>query len=562
MLDPIITDDQTKAKEPIDQDLMDAIRLNLERINGNANEALAASGGNICFKINGRLGLLNLPSQGQKLDGAFLTTTQEIRKAQVYLKEFGSTGTLSFDINRRKLLNLGIDRIQDLFTGSIQQVAKASSDLDTQGIERAIPSTFTQAVDYLLAPIGINSIINVTGTQFRINLDGTGLLDTDLYKVGDYVNLDQTDTANNEGNFQIVEVNRDNGYNLVLNMPAGSNQTIQAGNLILLASSYLLTSIAEPEAFEEGELIEMSGHTDPSNDGTFTIFKTNYGGNNIVVKKTTEVIAQGAPAGEIKTNRYKYIFLGAVNEEAFAVGENVLMAGHVDSINNGTVEIKAVNFGGNNIIIYNPFATLQAIAQGTATSYRYAYLLNVDPTNSLEVGDSINVTGCSNAVNNGTFEIKVLNFNATDSFVVYNPAGVAQPLPAGTASKTEKVIVLYEDPSPFFLADQSSAEVLNTQGNANDGVFIVKDVNRQGVSTYNLVVEIAGGAAQTTPAGQVVTEISSIFTSVPSFTVDKDLYTIDLSDQLASFSYEDGTLLTLDLLQAPSNAVDLSVNIK
>lgn len=560
MLNPLINPDQTKAKEPIDENLMDAIRENLERINDDATEALDAAGGNVHFKVNGRLGRASFPLE--KADCAFITDTRKVTKAQAYVKTQGGGGALSFDINRRKLLNLGIDRIETLFTASIQQIARASSDLLSQSVDRASSSLLTQSVGYLEAAIDINSIINITGTQYRINLDGTGLLDTSLYQVGDYVKLDGTDGNLNDGIFQVLEVNRDNAYNLVLDLPAGTDQLIAQGTARLLAAVYTQTAAVEEEAFSVGEQVNFINHTDSANDGDYDIFDINRAGNNIVIKRTTDLVEQAAPAGEARTYRWAYNMAGPVNTEAFAVGEDVLLASHTNAANDGTFDIKTVNYNGNNIVVYNTSGVLQPTPAGTATTYRFVYLLNLNPATALEVGDNVNVAGATNAANDGTFEVKVLEFNATDSFVVYNPSGVDQPLAGGTASKTEFVVVLYEDPSSFFLAGQSEVELLGTQSGTNDGVFSVTDVNRTVVSPFNLVVEIPGGAAQLYPAGQVVTEISSIFTSTPSFTVNQDLYTIDLSSQLADYSYEDGTLLSMDLITAPTNAVDFSVNIK
>lgn len=560
MLNPLISAEQTKAKEPLDEDLIDGIRLNLERINDDATEALEAAGGNISFKVNGRLGRASFPLQ--KSDGAFITDRRKITKAQAWVKDDGGGGTLSFDINRRKLLNLGIDRIEALFTASIQQIARASTDLLTQSVDRASSSLLTQSVGYLLDDININSIINITGTQYRINLDGTGLLDTSLYSVGDFIKLDGTDDSTNDGIFEILEVNRDNAYNLVLNIPSGANQLIAQGTARALIAVYTFPAAVEAQAFAVGEQVNFTGHTNAVNDGDYDIFAINSGGNNIVIKRVTDLVEQPAPAGEARTYRWAYNMLETVNTAAFAVGEDVLIAGHTNAVNDGTFELKEINYNGNNIIIYNTAGTLQPTAAGTVTTYRFVYLLNLNPANSLEVGDTVDIIGATNSANNGNFEVKFLEFNATDSFVIYNPAGVDQPLAGGTASKAEFVVVLYEDAAPFFLAGQSQVELKGTQSGSNDGIFKVTDVNRTNISPFNLVVEIIGGAAQQFPAGQVVTEISSIFTSIPSFTVNQDLYTIDLSSLLVDFSYEDGTLLTMDLITAPINAVDFSVNIK
>ena len=564
-LDPLIEENQTDAKSPIDQLLMDSIRENLERIDDKASEALNSAGGNIAFKVNGTLSQLDLvgaPESGEKLDGAFITSQRVITKARAYIKEQGVGGNFSFDINRRKTINYGIDRIENLFTANIQQVSRASADLNTQSIERANPDLATQSIGYLEPSIGINSIVNITGTQWRVNLDGSGLLDTTIYEVGDYVELSNTTGNLNDGIFQILEVNKDNAYNLVLDIAAGTAQLSAEGDLILNAVSYNLASIAPSEAYEAGEIVTMVNHTDPSNDGDFTIFRANYSGNNIIIKKSSAVIEQGTPAGEVQTNRYKYNYLAAVNAEAFAVGENIDLSSHTDIANDGTFEIKAVNFGGSNIVVYNFGGSLQATPAGTARTFRFIYLLNLDPAGILEVGDSVDITACTDPNNNGTFDIVALNFNLTDSFVIYNTLGVDQALPAGAADKTEKVIVLYADPSAFFLAGQSKVEILGTESGTNDGTFLVKDVNRTGISQYNLVVDIAGGAAQALPAGQIISEISSIFTEDINFTVDSNLFTIILDDKLAGYVYEDGTILSLDLKEVPADSVDFSVNIK
>ncbi len=562
---PPIEENQTDAKSPIDQSLMDGIRENLERIDDKATEALNSAGGNISFKVNGKLSQLDLvgaPETGEKLDGAFITSQRVITKARAYIKEQGAGGNFSFDINRRKVINYGIDSIEDLFSANIQQVARASVDLNTQSIDRATADFSTQSIGYLEAAISINSIVNITGTQWRVNLIGSGTLDTSLYEVGDYVEIENTTSNLNDGVFQILEVNRDNAYNLVLDMPSATAQLAPNGELTLIAVSYNLASIAPSEAFEAGETATMVNHNDISNDGDFDIWATNYNGNNIIIKKSTALVPQGVVAGQVQTNRYKYNFLAPVNQEAFSIGEVVNLSSHTDPLNNGNFEIKAVNFNGDNLVIYNFSGVLQAVPSGAARTFRFIYLLNIDPSGIVEVGDSIDISGCTDPLNDGTFNIVALNFNLTDSFVIYNSAGVDQALPSGVATKTEKVINLYNDPEPFFLANQSKVEILGTDSGTNDGVFLVKDVNRSGVSPFNLIVDIAVGAAQALPSGQGISEISSIFTEVINFTVDSDLYTINLDNKLAGYTYEDGTILSLDLLQVPVDSIDFSVNIK
>ena len=104
-LEPEILPEQTDAKSPIDQDLMDGIRLNLERV---SDEVTLAKGPDVSFRVNGNLSVLNLgstPERGVEIDGAFVAQESIVQNATVYLAKQGAGGTLEINVKRLKYLS-------------------------------------------------------------------------------------------------------------------------------------------------------------------------------------------------------------------------------------------------------------------------------------------------------------------------------------------------------------------------------------------------------------------------------------------------------------------------
>jgi len=232
---PIVYD-QVDAESPIDEQLMDAVRIDLDDLD--TRIALNA-GSSVTFRVNGLLDKLSLatnPNNGKGLDGAFITKERSISTVNVYTKLQGAGGSLEVDVRRIKQIDLSIQSIEDIFTGNIQSIAKGSADLNTQSIVRAEGTQNTQSTTYYKASESIKNVVAEGGFQrWRYNLTGTGNLDSE-YSIGDYVNISGCTDPNNDGTFQIVKINQDNGRNFVIDNPVGIEQAAASGTMQLKCS--------------------------------------------------------------------------------------------------------------------------------------------------------------------------------------------------------------------------------------------------------------------------------------------------------------------------------------
>lgn len=567
-LDPLINPNQTDAKSPIDQLLMDSIRENLENFD---TRITLSAGADFSFRVNGNLNLLNLgsaPENGQNLDAAFIAQERTLGSASIYLGDSGAGGTLEVDVKRLKFLERPISGIENIFTANTQSIVRGSSQLSTQSITKSDADLATQSVTYNKTSEAVDNIIQVTGAfLFRYNLDTSSTtegLDAD-YQVNDYVEISGCTDPNNNGVFQIVEVNQDNGRNIVIENLSGSAQTGSGGNIQLLQVAYTFLS-SVPDNFAVGEDAVFNGHIDASNDGTFTILKTNDGGNNIIIKRTTALVPQAGAGGQVEVLRFSYNFLASVNT-SFVVGEQAVFSGHTNAANDGSIEIKAVNYsGGNNIIVYNASGVLQPAAGGTVDTNRWVYALDLDPAGFFIVGDNAVFSGHTDAANDGTFTVVDVKYLATNNIVIYNASGVEQLLAGGTTDHAQKAITFREDFSGDFEIDKSTVVISNTPNGDNDGSFLVIDINRTSISPYNIICELSSGLLQAGDAGQINSEVRSIFTAGSAsvnITQDKQVKTFTVTaGELGTDAIENDTIMLLDVLQAPANSANLAVNIK
>lgn len=551
---------QTEAKKPIDEQLMDDIRLNLEDLD---TRLLLSSGSDLDFRVNGPLDLLG--GAAFDLDVAFVAQERTLNAASVYLKNQGLGGNLTFDVKRSKTISRSITNILDIFNANTQSIARGSGSIITQSVTRFENSFLTQSIDFGKTAVSIDNIIQVVGSSlFRFNLSGVGELDED-YAINDYAIVSGATTPANNGTWPIKEVNQDGGRNIVLEIGGGASQVAAGGTIQLNIIKYDYLASVTATAFVAGEDAIFSGHTDPSNNGTFTIHKINDGGNNILVKKgAAAIIVQGGLGGQADTLRFQYNFTASV-AAAFAIGEVAEFTAHTAPANDGSLEILLTNQNaGFNIVVYNVLGVVQGGVAGQVDTNRWVYALDQDPDGFYEIGDNTILAGHDNALNDGTFPVVDVKYLATDNIVIYNAVGVVQLTPNGTVSHSQKAIIFEFDYSTDFVIDKSSALVENNANAVNDGTYIVLDVNRTAVSPYNIIVEIAGGVEQLGDSGIVTTETRSIFNDgAKTIAISQDrqvktYLTADIdTDPLAA-----NTLLTLDILATPSGSSDLAVNIK
>lgn len=114
---PIVAN-QTDAKSPVADQLMDAIRQNLEAL-----DLKTWSGGGVFeFKVSGELSVLNGRLPFRRIDGAFVSSARTLTSYAVYLEIGGQSGTLEVDIRKYKTPRTPIIGIDDQYSASINSI--------------------------------------------------------------------------------------------------------------------------------------------------------------------------------------------------------------------------------------------------------------------------------------------------------------------------------------------------------------------------------------------------------------------------------------------------------
>ena len=550
MLPYPIASSQTDAQSPVDDNLMDSIRLDLDYLDS------LLSGGNYNFSFGLDGDLIGAFGFKSAIDVVPLYKEFGPVTCRFGLRKSGTSGTLQIDIRRHNVCKIpitGIDHQYDQATQSISNIAPA---LATQSISLVTPAISTQTITFAKSAINVNSIILLGNNRVRYNLASSP--DSD-WAVGDSVTFASCTNAANNGTFTIVEVNQSGFASVVISNPSGVAQTGAAGTAQLQLMSYNFTNPVSTE-FVAGEQAVFASHTSANNNGTLTIYKINQSGNNIWVKKSNGV-TQGAAAGTASVGRWVFVYSSAVPTPDFTVGERAKMASHTNAANNGNFTITAINSGGNNLVVYNPAGVAQGAAAGTANTNRWIYAQPIDPSSQFSVGQFTQMEGHTNAANNGRFEVEQINRGAVNNLVIYNEAGVAQAGIAGNTRHTRKLIKFAVDQSSVFTTD-SWIECVGTVSGSyvkNDSVGPLKvlQVNRGGGSNYNVVIDFYGAPSQASPAGYVMNEMKSIFTTAPSLSMD--VTSLEANDWIktstTSFvagNIPAGTFLGLYVLQWPN----------
>lgn len=547
---------QVDKKSPVDDDLMTSIAEDLYYLLNN----LGGSGGGGVFewKVNGPLSSLSNLLPFRRIDGAFVMQTKTLSSLAMALEIPGSSGTLECDVRKYRATNTPIIGIDYQFNASINSIARASSTFNTQAITAATPQVLTQSVSYWKSSIGINSIIYKGSSLWQYNLSGA--LDSD-WKVGDYVKFDSCTNANNNGTFEIKKLNEDGLNSITVQNAIGVAQTSSAGNVNLMAFQYVLTNPANTQ-FVVGEKARFASHTSSANDGDLEIYAINQGTNNIIVKNKLGV-TQGAVAGTIDCLRFVYTFLTAVGTD-FLVGEKALFSSHTSSANDGNIEIKAINSGGNNVIVYNTAGVLQGSPAGNMVPNRWVYSLPTSPSSSFVVGNTVSFISTTAFQNSGIFSVVEVNRSGLNNLVVYNLSGVAQASAAGTARHTRRLIKFASDQSAIYSTLSRIGIVNAPDGSYNlANEFNVLEINRGGGANYNVVIDNSDGLEQLSPAGKVRLESRSVFSTRPTITSTQELEVatngvLDNTEKVIA----SGRMLCLEILQIPSGSPEnLTVHV-
>ena len=553
---------QTDAKSPIDQQLMDAIRLNQEYLDSQIGGASA--GGIINFRVNGylnRIKALLAQGAGKHLDCGIISNNVTLTAAKLYLENAGTSGALEVDVLRHKEVQHGIDSIEAQYTASTQAVGRVGSSLNTQAISRATPNINTQSITYAKPALSISSIIAIPPEEYGglsdywlITFTGATLLDSD-YETGDYVVISGATAGGNNVTKGIERVNYDGLPSIVINNNTGVEQLAPAGSADLKCHEFTYLASVDPN-FTVGEILIQTGHG--FTGGAMTIFKTNQAGNNIWLKHL-DIINTGVPAGSVQCGRYVYSYAAPVDATQYIVGEKANFSGHTSGSSNGQFEIITVNDGGNNLKVFNIGGLVQAGVAGIADTLRWVYSMPTDPTTSVTIGDSFKFSGHTSAANDGTFEIKLVNRFAVNNLEIYNPSGVTQGAAAGSVESNLKIIK--------FRADYSSIYTAGTSKAALEGVVItdtdkkeydIVEVNRGGFSNYNIVIEAESVLIEAGSKGRVAREVRTIFIDRPRLEIDNTNNTStarflqkDLSATLEASAIDADTILSMDILEVP-----------
>lgn len=551
-----ISSTQTDAKSPIDQQLMDAIRLDLDYL----DSQIGGGGGGAAstFRVNGPLypirGRLAYGA-GKKLDGALVLAATTFTRCRLSLLKGGTSGTLEVDVNRHIAVNHPITQITAQYQGNTQSIGRLGTALNTQSIGVATPTISTQQISLVKAALNIRSIINIGGNNWLYTFTGTTLLDAD-YVIGDSMLFAGASNANNNGEKVITQVNYDGLPSVVVSNATGVEQVTATGTGVLSMYSYVYAATVNAN-FAAGEQVIFAGHTTAGNNGTKTIYATNLAANNIVTKHTGGA-AQAGVLGTAACTRWTYSYSAAPDNTHYVVGESALFASHTTGANNGTFPIRAVNSGGNNIVVTNAAGVTQAGAAGNVNTLRWLYATTASVAADISVGDDVELTSHTTPANNGLFEVKFVGRFAANNIEIYNAAGVAQAGVAGVITTALKLAWFETDYSADYLANSSKVllEGLKSQTDNLGLEFPVSQVNRGGGVNYNVVIyavdlDLQGGAA-----GRVAAEARSIFTTTPKIAIDQ-------AGRVRNYQYDSGavfaagpipadSLLSMDIVSLPS----------
>lgn len=506
-----INANQTDAKSPIDQNLMDSIRLDLDYLESQI------SGGSVLFTFNLNGQLARLKNYSKAVDEAINFTEFSPSSVRAVLKRSGSGGKTVFDIRKVTSPKTPIIGIDHQFDDQTQQINQVTPNLSTQSITQATPQIDTQSIQFFKSEIDITSVVDLGDGLARYNLSAA--IDDD-YKAGASIRISDFVNSGNNGDFVIEYVN-DSGYDSIVVQNAGATNEVVAakGQLLLFEYSFLNPIDGQ---FVAGEKAEFALHTNANNNGQLKIYKTNETNNNILVYNASGV-EQAGVAGTVDVLRWSYNFLGTVPQPDFTVGESIDSSGHSSGGNNGSFPIRVIELGGsNNIVVYNESGALQGGAAGTVNTNRWIYSYTVDPSSNVTAGDEVSFEGHGVSGNNGIFEIKQVNRVTTDNLVIFNEAGFPQPAAGGAARHTHKVVKFGADESASFKIEDlpnNNASLVEISGAFYDDYnesefkkpFKVLEINRGGGANYNIVIKVDGADSYDFPMGYIQTEQRSIF---------------------------------------------------
>lgn len=194
---------------------------------------------------------------------------------------------------------------------------------------------------------------------------------------------------------------------------------------------------------------------------------------------------------------------GTVDSDWVADSDSVILAGCDDAANDGTFVIRATNVGGgNNVLISNASAVLQAGSNGTCDLGAWK-LEFVNPVNSeFTAGEVATLASHTDPLNNGARTIYAIN-QGGNNIIIKSATMVAQGGAAGNANANRWKYALSSAASATDYVVGENALMASHSSGVNDGSFPITAVNSGG---NNICVYNASGAAQGGAAGTIDTQ--------------------------------------------------------
>lgn len=512
-----INSDDVDAKSPVDDSLMGLIKTDLDDLDA---RVVTSGAKHVIFEVHGKLSFITTKKRSIAL--GFVNEEFQPSLCRYMLKKSGSAA-LTFDLRRHTSPKTPITEIAHQYTAATSSISRKGSALNTQSIARFVAQISTQSISYAKSALNVSSIIllgyvDALGSNMVLyNLSGT--VDSD-YAVGDSILFASCTSGGNNGTFVVVEKNRGGGNNIVISNASGVAQTGAAGTAQLKMMSYNYTNPVSSTGFVAGYSHDFLSHTTGANNGDLLVYAINQSGNNVWVKNASGATQAGV-AGTLDTNFWQFNLSGAASSTDYIVGETALTATHTSANNDGSLQIRAVNSGGNNLVLYNTSGVTQGGVAGTINTQRWVYNLPSNPTTDVTAGDTMYMSGHTNVLNDGTFTVKE---TSSSTVVVYNASGVAQASTPGNVYTTKKLVKFSSDQSAVYTTDSyiEMSNCISATYNLYDSTspFRVLEVNRGGGANYNVVIDSPTGPAQASPAGYVQVEMKSIFISAPSLAAD------------------------------------------
>jgi len=496
---------QTDALSPIDDNLMDSIREDLDYLDGLLGGANASG---IEWVINGDLD--NAYFFSKPIDGLLQTKEFTPNKIAVTMKKGGTAGSVTVDVRKVESVNNPIVSVLSSYKSNTQSITRKGGAFTPSSIQRSTPAINTLQINLFESAYAVDSIVRGVGpSSWRINLATP--IDTTYVAVGDSIEIASSTNPANDGIFQITEIDQDNYKSIVIFNDAGVQELSSPATAQTLVFEYVFTNPVDTFGYVVGESVALAGHTDPLNNGSFEIFGVNDSGNNLIIKNPAGD-TQGGAAGTASSNRWALASGSSVSTN-FVVGENTTAASFGNAGNNGVFEVVGVNSPNTNTLyVYNESAVADVSPAGTASPNRFEYNMGATIAGGVTVGQLVRAEAHTSSANDGDFEVVEVG---ASSVVVANDDGALQAGVAGTITCERKIIAFESDPTATSadLAIGSLMEFDNTNNpdfDQNDLLepWEVIDINVS--AGFNVVIDAVGLEELNAPRGAWISLQNSI----------------------------------------------------